>query len=359
MLFTFPKIVKELLSTFSERDYPVLNTRLFISCWLGFALDQSLESMRDLFKRLNLGGIELDMSTFSKANQHRNVEPFQDLYQQILSLVKRKKAKGRSQTQPKDRQKSEDIYEICPIDSTVITLTSKLLWALGYHQVKLLNIFNNSDETGEFPLIHFGQSHDYKFATQMTEKLTSKQVGVMDRGFASLEYIKELKTQKKFFVVRLNLNSKMEPLATGEWQVGTGKHQEIYRVLWFCNLETKEEYRIVTNLPHTVSDEDIAEIYRQRWRIELFWKFLKMHLKLDHLISKNLNGITLQLYSCLIAYLILHLVDIPEMWGHHLLDKLRYLQACMSQEFSDVHWIHRILHNRPFRLIIGSPELVI
>ncbi len=79
-----------------------------------------------------------------------------------------------------------------------------------------------------------------------------------------------------------------------------------------------------------------------------------MHLKLDRLISKSPNGITIQLYSCLIAYLILLLIEIPEIWGEKLLDKLRYLQGCMNQEFSYVHWIDRILHNRPFRLLMGA-----
>ncbi len=122
-------------------------------------------------------------------------------------------------------------YEICPIDSTVITLTSKLLWALGYHQVKLLTVFNNASQTGEHPLIHFGQEHDYKFATQMTENLAQKQVGIMDRGFTALEYLKQLQSQNKHFVIRANTNYKLEPLSSGEWQVGTGKKQGIYPVV--------------------------------------------------------------------------------------------------------------------------------
>ncbi len=65
MIFSFSKVVKELLSRFSERDYSVLNTRWFIICWIGFALDQSLKTMRDLFKRLNQGGVDMDISTFS------------------------------------------------------------------------------------------------------------------------------------------------------------------------------------------------------------------------------------------------------------------------------------------------------
>ena len=55
------------------------------------------------------------------------------------------------------------------------------------------------------------------------------------------------------------------------------------------------EFRFVTNLPEDeefgVSNEEITEIYRLRWQIELLWKFLKMHLKLDRMITKNVNGI--------------------------------------------------------------------
>ena len=82
----------------------------------------------------------------------------------------------------------------------------------------------------------------------------------------------------------------------------------------FCDLETKSEFRLVTNLPDdgdaTVSDDKIRDIYRLRWGVELFWKFLIRHLKLDRLIGKSLNGITIQLYANLIAYLILQLISI-------------------------------------------------
>ena len=63
----------------------------------------------------------------------------------------------------------------------------------------------------------------------------------------------------------------------------------------------------MTNLPESgdaaVHDDEIRDIYRLRWGVELLWKFLKMHLKLDKLITKNVNGITIQIYVSLIAYL--------------------------------------------------------
>jgi putative transposase len=70
-----------------------------------------------------------------------------------------------------------------------------------------------------------------------------------------------------------------------------------------------------------------------------------MHLKIERLISKSLNGITIQFYASLIAYLILQLISIPAQWGvgNKLLDKIRYLQACMCQKISLVHWFEELM----------------
>lgn len=71
MLPSFPNIIKLLLKRLLPNDYPVLNTRLFFEIWLTFVLDASLMSMRDLFYRLNHAGIDVDISTFSKACKTR------------------------------------------------------------------------------------------------------------------------------------------------------------------------------------------------------------------------------------------------------------------------------------------------
>jgi len=86
---------------------------------------------------------------------------------------------------------------------------------------------------------------------------------------------------------------------------------------------SRSEFRLATNLEQ-LTNEEIGEICRNRWQIEILWKFLRMHLKLDRLISKNVNGVTMQIYMVLIAYLILELMEIPAFYGHRLLDKFRY-----------------------------------
>ena len=67
-----------------------------------------------------------------------------------------------------------------------------------------------------------------------------------------------------------------------------------------------------------------------------------MHLKLDLLMTKNVNVIKIQIYSCLIVYLILQLVDIPQEIGNKTLDILRYLQSFMNEQISYIHWFRRM-----------------
>ena len=253
MIPSFSKLVKQLLASLPKNDFPVLNTRLFVECWLGYAMDRSLTSMRDLFTRLNSRGISCDISTFSKASKQRSLEPFMKIYQQLNSQVKQKKSSNK--------------LIVCPIDTTVISLTSQLLWRLGYHQVKLISGLNLATEALEENLVNFGWRHDYNYGKEMIEALPENGVGVMDRGFASLTFLRESQQSNKYFVVRISQLYKLEYVTDNEViKVGTGKESGLYRVVNFCDLETKTEYRLVTNLPAQgeagVNDAEVAEIYR-------------------------------------------------------------------------------------------------
>ena len=291
--------------------------------------------MRDLCTRMNIQGVNVQISTFSKASKIREVDIFEKI---IAGLNKRLSIK----------KGVENARALFPIDSTVISLTSKLLWQEKWHQVKLFCGLNSiTSEVGGI-VIHFGQGHDSKEGKETIASIPANSVGVMDRGFASVQRIKELLgNEDKHFVLRIKNNVTLEMLENGKCKVGTGKNAVEVRVVMFSDLEERTEFRLVTDLPFeeegAVSNEEIAAIYVKRWQIELLWKFLKMHLKLDNLITKNENGIRIQIYSCIIAYLILQLIDIEEEFGKSLLDKLRYLQSFMCQHTSYVHWFRRIV----------------
>lgn len=333
LFFNFPKVFKRILKDLPKNDYPVLSSLNFVSCWVGFALDRSLTSMTDMFYRLKLGGYPIHKSTFSKASKKRDPA----LFLVILEELKKKLTAPSS---------SKEIA-LFPLDSTSITLTSKLLFLQGYNRVKLFAGLNSlTSEVGGI-VIHFGCGHDSKYGDSTIESTPENAVSIMDRGFCKLERLQKLSAEKnRFFVMRLKNNVRLEMLENGEFKVGSGDNAVRLRMVNFCDLETQSEYRLATNLPsdgeEEVTNEEVGEIYRQRWQIELLWKFLKMHLKLDRLITKNPNGIEIQIYSCLIAYLLLNLVKIPEEFGSTLLERLRYLQAVMCQKISYFHWFREI-----------------
>jgi len=338
MKSNFSKIVKKHLGHLPQDDYPVLNTFKFVSIWLNFVLDQSQTSMRSLFKRLNIRGESLDISTFSKASKNRDPKIFHDLWYDL-----KKEVIKQSKSQP-------DELQLFPLDSTIVTLTSKLLWSQGINQVKLFSGINLVTGSPGGLLIHFGQGHDHKYGDKTIEDTPLNGVGVMDRGFFSLSKIAQLnQIEGRYFVLRIKKNVTLKMLDNGNFLVGKGSEQIEARVVMFSDIKEKNEFRLVTNLPATgeggISNEEIGEFYRMRWQIELFWKFLKMHLKLDNIITKNVNGIEIQIYSCLIAYLLLILVNIPKYFGKSLLDKLRYLQAFMCEKISYVHWFKDLVPN--------------
>ena len=299
-------------------------------------MDQSQSSMRDLFKRLNVRGIDMDISTFSKASKNRDPIIFHDLFFKLRNELKKKNSI------------ESKALVLFPIDSTIISLTSKLLWKEGYHQVKLFSGINLLTAEPDGILIHFGQGHDSKYGEETIAATPKNGVSVRDRGFCKLERIKDLiQDKERYFVMRIKNDMSLQMLENGKFLVGTGTKKVECRIVNYCDLEERTEFRLATNLPDTgefaVSNKEIGEFYRNRWQIELLWKFLKMHLKLDRLITKNKNGIEIQIYCCLIAYIILQLVETPKEFGEKILDKLRYLQAFMCEHISYVHWFKKMV----------------
>ena len=242
MLASFPQLVKSILKQLCPHDYPVLNSRLFFEIWLTFVLDQSLTSMRDLFYRLNHAGTPVDISTFSKACKTRKDGHFCRIYARLIEQVK--------------RQKPTQAQILFPIDSTVVTLTSQLFWLSGYHQVKLLNGLNLEQGNPSECLIHFGQGHDARFADCMSTMIPENAIGIMDRGFASWAFLDQMSQTGTKFVVRIKNNMKTEL-----------DHQR-YRVVWFCDLESRSEFRLATNV-HEMTNEAVSDTYRHRWQIEI------------------------------------------------------------------------------------------
>jgi Transposase DDE domain. len=165
-------------------------------------------------------------------------------------------------------------------------------------------------------LISSGQGHEINFGEDMVEMLLENGVSVEDRGFCSRKLFEQFMQNGALFIIRIKSNWKWDE----NYRIVT-RYGPV-RVVCLGSIEQKVGDYLATNIPEEImSHEEIAEAYR--WAIEVLWKFLKTHLKLDKMMSKNLYRMTIQIDAILIVYLILQLyaygtatpIEIPRIYG--------------------------------------------
>lgn len=142
---------------------------------------------------------------------------------------------------------------------------------------------------------------------------------VFDRGIAKRSTYDELTQETHLFVTRINTNAVCKVLEEKELKdkethtlhlkedlvvkLQGNKHKwtnHTYRLIKAVSKESGEEIWFLSNMKEIAACQ-ITEIYRQRWHIEVFFKFLKQHLNFNHLLSYELNAIKIMLYVRLIA----------------------------------------------------------
>lgn len=168
-------------------------------------------------------------------------------------------------------------------------------------------------------------------------------VVVFDRGIQSRKSFDKFTTSGKWFITRSKLNIRVKRATTIEVGVKpknstvtiisdqkgkllSGKHQEAegtYRVIMARADNSGEPLCFVTNML-TEDAYVIASWYKQRWEIELFFKFIKQHLNINHLVSRDENGIKVMVYMTMIlAILILSYKKINRLKGFKI-PKLKF-----------------------------------
>ena len=91
-----------------------------------------------------------------------------------------------------------------------------------------------------------------------------------------------------------------------------------------------------------LSAEEIGVIYRRRWQIELFFKWIKQHLTIKHLFGKSKGAVVNQLFIALITYCLMMLIKYRAAYQGSLLDIQRLLMTCLYEPFTSfVQKLHR------------------
>lgn len=245
------------------------------------------------------------------------------------------------------RQKLGRLYLI---DSTTISLClSQYLWAdfkktKGGVKLHLRLRFDEDPIPDEAIITEARKSDKSQLDSLIVEDIDA--LNVFDRGY--LDYKKfDLYCKKGIrFVTRLKENARVEVLQELDVDEDSVIEEDLKVRLGKGRTQMENELRVVitqdmegnpvmilTN-DFTMSAEEISAIYRSRWQIELFFKWMKQHLKVKHFYGKSKTAVENQLLISLITYCLMLLVKIKTGYRGPLLDIQRLLTTCLFEPFT-------------------------
>jgi len=125
--------------------------------------------------------------------------------------------------------------------------------------------------------------------------------------------------------------------------IGTNKdsYNEPLRLIEYYDKETNKRLKFVTN-NFKMKAQDIADIYKRRWQIELFFKWLKGHFKVKKFLSTSENGVKIQIWCALTAYILLMLIQKDCLIDISAYELLRIIQGSLFRRINIFEVLKRI-----------------
>jgi hypothetical protein len=276
-----------------------------------------------LGKLVHLGiSVAPNKSTLSYANRHRPAKLYEELFYTALGRFRDEKGLGVR------KQRFRFKNKLLSLDSTTISLCLEMFpWAKFRRAkggVKAHVLLDHDDYLPRYVLITEARRSDVKMADAFP--LNAGSIVVMDRGYNDYALFGKWTDQNIYFVTRLKDNAAYEVLAEGPVPANrnirsdqliqfTGEKAQrdcpspLRRVVVWDPLNEREIV-LLTNLQE-FGATTIAAIYKDRWEIELFFKALKQNLKVKTFVGTSENALRIQIWTALIAILLLK-------WLHHL-----------------------------------------
>jgi hypothetical protein len=274
-------------------------------------------------KLIHLGiGVAPNKSTLAYANKHRSAKLYEELF--YTALGRFRDEKGLGERKRKFRFKNK----LLSLDSTTISLCLEMFpWASFRRAkggVKAHVLLDHDDYMPSYVLITEARRNDVKMADAFP--LNPGSIVAMDRGYNDYALFGRWTDRKIYFVTRLKDNAAYEVLEEGPVPANrnirsdqliqfTGDKAQrdcpcLLRRVVVWDAVNEREIVLLTNLMEFGSTT-IAAIYEDRWEIELFFKALKQNLKLKTFVGTSENALRIQIWTALIAILLLK-------WLHHL-----------------------------------------
>jgi hypothetical protein len=312
-----------------------------------------LEANQSRWYHLGLTGIH--RSTFSDANNKRSFQIFEDLFYHLLSRCK--------DLTPKHRFKFKN--ELYSIDASVIDLCLSVFpWAKFRKTkgaIKMHCLYDHSGALPSFVTITDGKKHDVTVAKEVAFPLSPDSIVSVDRAYIDYKWLNSLDEKRIWFVTRAKSN--IDCVITGQHPVsgkGVRKDQMILlagprtkhhypkelRMIEFYDEETKKHLTFLTN-NMKLAASTIAAIYKSRWQIELFFKWIKQNLKIKSFLGTSKNAVMTQIWVAMSYYLLLTYIKYQTKYAHSLLTLSRLIRETLFERKNLID----ILTLKPERLL--------
>ena len=229
------------------------------------------------------------------------------------------------------------------VDSSTIDLClAAFPWATFRRTKAAVKLHVGLDHAGHLPsfvTVTEGRTADVTVARTWTFPAGS--VVVADRAYLDFRWFRQLQLRGVTFVTRLKRGVRYRVTCRHEVRSGTGvvsdetieltsaRGRKAYgaplRRVVYKDPETKHRYVFVTNNKTWVA-KTIADIYKSRWQVELFFKWIKQHLKVKRFVGRSRNAVMTQLWVAICMYLLLAYLKFVMRSGWSLHRMLQVLQ---------------------------------
>ena len=299
------------------------------TCWnqllsLMFGQLSNRESLRDLIialdahhsKCYHLGiGRNVSRSSLARANQDRDYHIFEEYAYYLINEARQKRA-------TEIFKLSGNIYAF---DSTTIDLCLAVFWWAKFRKkkggIKVHTLYDVETQIPAFIHITEAAVHDSKAMKEIPYE--SGSYYIFDRAYNNFKMLYKVHQIDAFFVVRAKKNLQYKSI---KWKRRLPKnvlsdvtieligfypkqyYPEQFRLVRYWDEEQKREFVFLTNAMH-ISALQVAELYKNRWQVELFFKWLKQHLKIKKFWGTTENAVRVQIYSAICTYCLVAIVQ--------------------------------------------------
>lgn len=286
---------------------------------------------------LGFGKTPINKSTLSKANNLRDYRIFEEFAFHMVVLAQKRRI----------TREFELHGRFYAVDSTTIDLCMSIFgWAKFRSTKSGVKIHTQVDIVTEIPVFYRitnANVHDVNFMDRLTyEPLACY---VFDRGYFDLARLYRIAESGAFFIIREKKMPAFEVIG-GEDMLDGADNVLRDQTIVFTKKQNKEKYpgkirRIVYYAPELlrtftyytnnfyIEAKDIALLYKYRWQVELFFKWIKQHLKVKSFWGKSENAVRIQIHVAIITYCLIGIIEHDLKIGRPIMQVMRILGSSL------------------------------